>query len=29
MEKIIASTVVIAIVVFVVTYALSAWSEHR
>jgi hypothetical protein len=29
MEKLIALTVVIAIVVFVATYALSAWSEHR
>jgi len=29
MEKFIALTVVIAIGVFVATYALSAWSEHR
>jgi hypothetical protein len=29
MEKLIALTVVIAIVVFVATYALSAWREHR
>src|SRR5665213_666472 len=29
MEKFIALTVVIAIVVFAATYALSAWSEHR
>jgi hypothetical protein len=29
MEKFIALTVVIAIVVFVATYALSAWGEHR
>jgi hypothetical protein len=29
MEKFIALMVVIAIVVFVATYALSAWSEHR
>jgi type II secretory pathway pseudopilin PulG len=29
MEKLIALTVVIAIVVFVATYALSVWSEHR
>jgi type II secretory pathway component PulK len=29
MEKLIALTVVIVIVVFLATYALSAWSEHR
>jgi hypothetical protein len=29
MEKLIALTVVIAILVFAATYALAAWSEHR
>jgi hypothetical protein len=29
MEKFIALTVVIAVVVFAATYGLSAWSEHR
>jgi hypothetical protein len=29
MEKLIASAALIAIVVFIATYALAAWSEHR
>jgi len=29
MEKLVVWAVLIAIVVFVATYALSAWSEHR